>query len=88
MKDVVQPNDDAEALAIEALLKDHGIPNQVISFRDTAYDGLFQMQRGWGVIRVPDDHLARATELVSQWRNAPVEFPAVDDGDEAGEGDD
>ena len=82
MKDLIQPKDDAEALAIEALLKDHEIPSQVISFRDTAYDGLFQLQRGWGVIRVPEEHHARAMGLVTEWRNAPVHLPGDDEPDD------
>ena len=82
MEDLVQPTDDAEALAIEALLEEHGIPTQVISFHDTAYDGLFQMQRGWGVIRVPGEHLERARELVGEWKNAPRDIPWEGKGEE------
>lgn len=42
-----------EAQIVESVLKDQGIPHRVRSFHDTAYDGLFQLQKGWGEIYAP-----------------------------------
>ena len=42
-----------EAQIVESVLKDRGIPHRVRSFHDTAYDGLFQLQKGWGEIYAP-----------------------------------
>ena len=40
-----------EAQLLSAALDDRGIRHRVRSYHDTAYDGLFQFQKGWGVIQ-------------------------------------
>ena len=42
-----------EAQLMESILKEKGIPHRIRSFHDTAYDGLFQFQKGWGEIFAP-----------------------------------
>ena len=42
-----------EAQLVESILKEKEIPYRVRSFHDTAYDGLFQFQKGWGEIYAP-----------------------------------
>ena len=71
MKNLIKPENAAEAKALESLLLEHGIGSQVISFHDTAYDGLFQAQYGWGVIRVTEDDHAKAAEIVRAWKESP-----------------
>lgn len=72
MKTLCKPENDAEAIAIRNLLADNGIQCVVQSFHDTAYDGLYQAQYGWGVIKVNEEDLAAARDLVEQWKeNAP-----------------
>lgn len=44
-------------------LEAEGIALRVRSFMDTAYDGLYVSQKGWGVIYVEEEDLARAQEL-------------------------
>ena len=76
MKDLLQPENDAEAAIIRKILEQENIPVQVRSFHDTAYDGLFQSQKGWGVIRVPEEYLARARQLIEEWKkSAPADLP-------------
>ena len=70
MKNLLKPQNDAEAQAIAALLLDHGIYAEVRSFHDTAYDGLFQAKYGWGVIRVADEDVAAAWQIVQEWKDA------------------
>ena len=79
MKNLLQPENDAEALVLKELLARHGIKAEIRSFHDTAYDGLFQSQYGWGVIRVPEADLARAQKIIDEWRAAaPEELPWQD----------
>jgi len=76
MQNLIQPENEAEARALQALLKEHGIAATVLSFRDTAYDGLFQAQYGWGVIRVAEADLAEARRIVEEWKGAsPEDIP-------------
>ncbi len=44
-----------EADRVSQALKEAGIPFVIQSFHDTAYDGLFILQKGWGMVLVPDD---------------------------------
>ena len=42
-----------EAQLVESILKEQNIPSRIRSFHDTAYDGLFQFQKGWGELCAP-----------------------------------
>jgi hypothetical protein len=42
-----------EAQLIESILSEKNIPHRIRSFHDTAYDGLFQFQKGWGELYAP-----------------------------------
>ena len=76
MKNLLQPQNDAEAQAIKAVLAEHGIKAAIRSFHDTAYDGLYQKQYGWGVIRVAEEELERARLIVEEWQAAaPRDVP-------------
>jgi type III secretory pathway lipoprotein EscJ len=70
MKNLVNPENEAEAYALQSLLAENGIEAAVVSFHDTAYDGLFQAQYGWGVIRVAAKDFARAREIIREWRES------------------
>jgi len=45
-----------EAQVLEEVLDERKIPFRIRSFHDTAYDGLFQLQKGWGEIYAPPEH--------------------------------
>jgi hypothetical protein len=42
-----------EAQLIDSVLSEKKIPHRMRSFHDTAYDGLFQFQKGWGELYAP-----------------------------------
>jgi len=42
-----------EAQLIDSILSEKNIPHRIRSFHDTAYDGLFQFQKGWGELFAP-----------------------------------
>ena len=76
MKTLMKPENEAEANAIKSVLADNGIHAEIKSFHDTAYDGLFQSQYGWGVINVSEADFAEAQRIVKEWRDAsPEELP-------------
>jgi len=71
-----------EAQVVESMLDQHGIPHRIRSFHDTAYNGLFQLQKGWGEIYAPSDRKQEILEIIEHTRQA-------DDGDlTIGAGDD
>jgi hypothetical protein len=46
---------EVEAHLMEQALTSQGIPHLVRSYHDSAYNGLFQTQKGWGHIEAPAD---------------------------------
>ena len=76
MKNLLKPENEAEAIALQKLLEEHGIKSIVRSFHDTAYDGIFQNQYGWGVIRVNEADFTRGRRIIEEWRAAaPHDLP-------------
>jgi len=51
---------------ISQALQDAGIPFLIKSFLDTAYDGLYIPQKGWGVVMVPEKDSEEAERLISE----------------------
>ena len=56
--------DRFEADVITRELEKEGIPVLIRSFRDTAYDGIFIPQKGWGEVRVPEKEQERAIGII------------------------
>jgi hypothetical protein len=63
-----KPEDETEAIAITALLEENSIHSSMQSFHDTAYDGLFQGQHGWGIIKVNEADYETAGTLLTNWQ--------------------
>lgn len=62
-----------EADRIRAALEQEGIPVLVRTFLDTAYDGIYVAQKGWGYVKVPKTERDRAERIVQEFLRA---FPA------------
>jgi hypothetical protein len=45
---VLTLSNEVEARLLEATLEEQGIPHFIRSYHDSAYDGLFQQELGWG----------------------------------------
>ncbi|MGM0644587.1 MAG: IS1096 element passenger TnpR family protein [Thermodesulfobacteriota bacterium] len=55
---------------------ENGIHAEIRSFHDTAYDGLFQSQYGWGLIRVSEEDFHEAQRIVKEWKDSsPDKLP-------------
>jgi len=67
---ICKPENDAEADALHSILKEHGIYSEIVSFHDTAYDGLYQSQYGWGVIKVYEEEKSIALKIINDWKMA------------------
>ena len=63
-KKAVTLDNEIEAGLLESILKERGIPHRMRSYHDTAYDGLFQTQKGWGVINAPESHQEEIKEIL------------------------
>jgi len=54
-----------EAQMLESILKERGIPHLLKSYYDTAFDGLYQTQKGWGHISSPDQYSKEIKDILS-----------------------
>ena len=64
MKKILSLSSEIEAFRIQEILKSHKIPHLVRSFHDSAYDGIFQNQYGWGVLEADESDEARILNLI------------------------
>jgi hypothetical protein len=53
-----------QATRIKEILDQNGIPHIIRSYQDTAYDGLFQHQYGWGILEADERYEERILDLV------------------------
>ncbi|MFP4373692.1 MAG: hypothetical protein ACLFPO_05130 [Spirochaetaceae bacterium] len=53
---IIEIANDAQARLLHAHLEDRNIPHVIRSYHDTAYDGIFQVQFGWGHIEAPAEY--------------------------------
>jgi hypothetical protein len=60
---------EIEAQLIDSVLTEQNIPHRIRSYYDTAYDGIFQAQKGWGVVEAP---LSYKEEIISIFQDLPV----------------
>ncbi len=46
---------EMEAMLLDEILTEKKIPHLIRSYHDSAYDGLWQSQSGWGHIEAPEE---------------------------------
>jgi hypothetical protein len=59
---------EIEAALVESILTERRIPFLMRSYYDTAFDGLFQTQKGWGYVSVPRSREEEVKEIISDLR--------------------
>jgi len=57
-----------EAQLLASILEERNIPHRLRSYHDTAFDGLFQTQKGWGVVQAPDAYADEINEIIADIR--------------------
>jgi len=64
-----------EAQLIESILSEQKISHLIHSFHDTAYDGLFQVQMGWGKLCAPLSNKEEILEILNDIRSENLDNP-------------
>ena len=64
-----------EAQLIGSILDQRDIPYRIRSYHDTAYDGLFQFQKGWGKLMAPQSHRQEILAVVEDVRSTYDQMP-------------
>jgi len=53
---IVVLENEIEAQLMDSILTERQIPHRLKSYHDTAYDGIFQVQKGWGHVEAPENY--------------------------------
>ncbi len=61
-------DNEVEVRLLESILNERDIPHRLRSYHDTAYDGLFQTQKGWGYVSTPESYVDERREILTDMR--------------------
>ena len=59
---------EIEALCLKGELEERGVPHAIQSYYDSAYDGLFQISRGWGHVAASVEHVDEILKILDEIR--------------------
>jgi hypothetical protein len=57
---------EIEAMLLDEILTEKEIPHLIRSYHDSAYDGLWQLQSGWGHVEAPVEFTDEILEAYNQ----------------------
>jgi len=63
IKEILRFDNETEARKLEQYLLQGDIPFTIRSFKDLAYDGIFQIHQGWGVLEAPPEYEQRILDI-------------------------
>ena len=55
-KKIIVLENEIEAQLMDSILKERQIPHRIRSYHDSAYDGIYQVQKGWGIVEAPESY--------------------------------
>jgi len=61
-------DNEIEAQLLDSILEERDLPHLMVSYHDTAYDGLFQTQKGWGHVSAPTPFKQEILEILNEVR--------------------
>jgi len=75
---------EIEARLLDSILTERNVPHLMRSYYDTAYDGLFQTQKGWGYVSASQWYEEEILEILSDLRKeaGTVKESSFDDSEE------
>jgi len=60
---ILMLDNQIQAKLLEEILTQRNIPFMIRSYHDSAYDGLWQMQSGWGHLEAPPEYKEEILEV-------------------------
>lgn len=67
---------EIEARLLDSILNERNVPHLITSYYDTAYDGLYQTQKGWGYISAPEAYFEEIKEVIFFMRKRSFDHDA------------
>jgi hypothetical protein len=55
---------EIQAHALEAELKDRKIPHLIRSYHDSVYNGIYQQTKGWGIVEAPPQYQQQVLDIL------------------------
>jgi hypothetical protein len=62
-------DNEFEAQLLESILTERGVPHLLRTYHDTAFNGLFQAQKGWGHVSAPAGYHDEIREVIDDIRS-------------------
>ena len=69
-KKILILENEIESRLLDSVLNERNIPHRIRSYHDSAYDGIYQAQKGWGVVLAPPEY---EEEIQSIYEGLPLE---------------
>lgn len=60
-----------EAQLMDSILTELDIPHRIRSYHDTALNGLYQVQKGWGNLEAPESYQKEIIQILDGIRISP-----------------
>jgi hypothetical protein len=70
---------EIEAGLLDSVLTERNVPHRMRSYYDTAYNGLFQTQKGWGYVSAPEGYKEEIMEILTDVRKEASTFESSPD---------
>jgi hypothetical protein len=67
---------EIQARLLDSVLTERDIPHRLRSYHDSAYDGIFQAQKGWGIVQAPPEYKEEILTILS---DLPLEEQEIRD---------
>jgi DNA-binding NarL/FixJ family response regulator len=80
-KKILVVDNAIEAQLLDSVLTERNIPHRMRSYHDTAYDGIFQVQKGWGHVEAPPEYEEEIVALRGDLPLREEDRPPEDPGD-------
>ena len=59
-------NNEIESMLLDEILTEKQIPHLIRSYHDSAYDGLWQAQSGWGHLEAPEEYAEEILRIYNE----------------------
>jgi hypothetical protein len=69
-------DNEIEAKLLDSILTERDIPHRIKSYHDSAYDGIYQAQKGWGVVMAPETFKEIIMDI---YQDLPLKNPDTDE---------
>ena len=69
LEKIIDLDNEVIAKLLESVLVDRDIPHIIRTYHDSAYDGLFAYQKGWGVLEAPPEHRDEIIEIFRELKD-------------------